>query len=346
MSLFDSTARYWHTLRFLKLGQFYWRVWFRLYRPRLVISVGNDVPLHLPQGTWQVPAARLPCLLGPWQFRFLNHSHTLPAQGGWNDTALYCRCAGLLGADPFEPGDALYTAISQTVAIVGQDIALEIFAVAEAPHVVQRAQWLHDQAQGAIKKSREVAKHASALKQSVRTAFAQDGKPWERGYAVAQQLRALLNLTPDMPMQCDEAVTQALFGAPAAVVSSIKDLELNSGARWVISQGSEGLGIAMPSKSGPLSQTQSQFQLAASFADFVFSGDSEIYLSTAAATDRQKANRAFAAEFLAPIQGIQEKWSSKKTPHTNVEAIADAFGVSPYFIRYQVQNQADELLTL
>ena len=260
------------------------------------------------------------------------------------DEALYCRCAGLLGADPFELGDTLYTAITQTVAIVGQDIALEIFAVAEAPHVVQRAQWLHDQAQGAIKKSREVAKHASALKQSVRTACAQDGKPWVRGYAVAQQLRALLNLTPDMPMQHDEAVTQALFGAPAAVVSSIKDLELNSGARGVISQGSEGLGIAMPGKSGPLSQ--SQFQLAASFADFVFSGDSEIYLSTAAATDRQKANRAFAAEFLAPIQGIQEKWSSKKTPHTNVESIADAFGVSPYHIRYQVQNQADELLTL
>lgn len=258
------------------------------------------------------------------------------------DEALYCRCAGLLGADPFEPGEALYTAIKQTVDIVGQEIALEMFATAETAQVVQRAQWLRGQAHSAIQKSREVAAHASALKQSVRAPSAQQGKPWERGYAVAQQLRALLRLTPDMPMQRDEAVTQALFGAPATVVSSIKNLELNSGARGVISQGSEGLGIAMHSKSG--SSSSSQFQLAASFADFVFSGDSELYLSTAAATDRQKTNRAFAAEFLAPIQGIQEKWSAQKTPQTNVDEIAAAFGVSSYLIRYQVQNQANELL--
>lgn len=260
------------------------------------------------------------------------------------DEALYCRCAGLLGADPFEPGDALYAAITQTVAILGQEIALEMFATAEAQHVVQRAQWLHAQAQGTIQKSRTVAEHACALKRSLRTASTHVAKPWERGYAVARQLRALLNLEPDMPMQRDEAVTQALFGAPASVVVSIQNLELNSGVRGVISQGPEGLGIAMSSKSGPLSQ--SQFQLAASFADFVFSGDSEIYLSTAAATDRQKANRAFAAEFLAPIQGIREKWFSQKTRHSNIDEIAGAFGVSSYLIRYQVQNQADDLFAV
>lgn len=86
MSYFFKAARYWYTLRHLKLGQFYWRVWFRLYRPGLAARVEN-LPLHLPLGDWQVPALRPPSLVGQWQFRFLNHTHTLPVQGGWNDTS-------------------------------------------------------------------------------------------------------------------------------------------------------------------------------------------------------------------------------------------------------------------
>jgi uncharacterized heparinase superfamily protein len=81
-----KAARYWHTLRHLKPGQFYWRIWFRLYRPRLAAR-GKNWSLRLPQGAWQVPAGRPTCMLGPQQFRFLNHTHTLPAQGGWNDAS-------------------------------------------------------------------------------------------------------------------------------------------------------------------------------------------------------------------------------------------------------------------
>ncbi len=84
MSYWLTAARYWHTVRHLKPVQFYGRIWFRLYRPHLVAPDG-DLPLRLSQGTWQAPAARMPCMLGPLQFRFLNHTHALASQGGWND---------------------------------------------------------------------------------------------------------------------------------------------------------------------------------------------------------------------------------------------------------------------
>ncbi len=255
------------------------------------------------------------------------------------DEAIYCRCAGLLGADPFEPGDELCTAITRTIAVLGQDVAMEMFATAEVANVVSRAQWLQDQTHSVIRKSREVAAHAGELKRRLQAAKSQSGKPWERGYAVAQQLRGLLDMAPDRSMPTVDAVTRALFDAPATVVSSIKHLEANSGARGVASESREGLGIAMQSSRMP------QFQLAATFADFLFSGEGRLFLSTGASTDRQKTNRAFAAEFLAPIEGIKDSWSAKKMPYKNFDDIADRFGVSSYIVRYQVQNQAEYLLS-
>jgi uncharacterized heparinase superfamily protein len=87
MSLISIALRYWYTLRHLKPVQFYGRLWFRLYRPR-VNSTVHASPRRLARGKWQPPAARATSMLGPCQFRFLNRKHSLPAQGGWNDAKL------------------------------------------------------------------------------------------------------------------------------------------------------------------------------------------------------------------------------------------------------------------
>jgi len=80
-------GRYWDTLRHLKPVQFYGRIWFMLYRPR-VNALATTEALRVPNGEWRRPAARGVSMLGPAQFRFLNQTHTMPAQGGWNDAAL------------------------------------------------------------------------------------------------------------------------------------------------------------------------------------------------------------------------------------------------------------------
>ncbi len=80
-------GRYWHTLKHLRPVQFYGRVWFRLYRPRIK-APATALPLRVPKGDWRRPTARAASMLGPTQFRFLNQTQTLPAQEGWNDCAL------------------------------------------------------------------------------------------------------------------------------------------------------------------------------------------------------------------------------------------------------------------
>ncbi len=85
--MFDKLAFYWRTLRHLKPVQFYSRVWFRLYRPR-VAALLNNVQVRLPSGLLKTFTVRTPSMLGPTAFRFLNRTHLLSSHGGWNNVEL------------------------------------------------------------------------------------------------------------------------------------------------------------------------------------------------------------------------------------------------------------------
>jgi uncharacterized heparinase superfamily protein len=87
LNIFRKFFLYWETLRRLKPVQFYWRGWFKLYRPR-INALANAQSLRVPGGEWRRPAARGASMLGPTQFRFLNQTYSMSTQDGWNDVAL------------------------------------------------------------------------------------------------------------------------------------------------------------------------------------------------------------------------------------------------------------------
>lgn len=123
------------------------------------------------------------------------------------------------------------------------------------------------------------------------------------------------------------------------MISSIRNTETNCGARGIASKNGDGLALAVTKQNS----RDPRFQPVATFADFLFSETGELFLSTGASTDRQKRDRAFAAGFLAPIEGIKGKWSKSRSPEVNQEEIARDLAVSPYIVRYQVLNQAGYL---
>lgn len=79
-----SATRYWHTLRHLKPVQWYGRLWFKLWRPRLD-ALQSAPARRAPAVDWKQPASRRSSMLSPDRFRFLNQERSLPATGGWND---------------------------------------------------------------------------------------------------------------------------------------------------------------------------------------------------------------------------------------------------------------------
>lgn len=84
--MISRIARYWHTLRYLRPVQFYGRIWFRWFRPR--IDLRSAPPRRiLSARTWVLPARRLPSLISAEQFCFLNETRDLSVHG-WDDAAL------------------------------------------------------------------------------------------------------------------------------------------------------------------------------------------------------------------------------------------------------------------
>jgi len=69
-----------------------------------------------------------------------------------------------------------------------------------------------------------------------------------------------------------------------------------------------------------------------------------LFLVTAAHTDRQRAERAFAAELLAPAAGVADRLAARGASDVeDVDEVARSYGVSAMVIEHQIENQLVEL---
>ena len=77
----ETLSRYWHTVRWLRPGQVYGRLWFRLHRPRPDLK---PAPALRPgRGTW-TGCARTASMTGPDTFRFLNVERRIAVESDWS----------------------------------------------------------------------------------------------------------------------------------------------------------------------------------------------------------------------------------------------------------------------
>jgi uncharacterized heparinase superfamily protein len=77
---------YFLTLRYLKPEQIFWRVWYKVYRPRPDLRPAPGV--RETSVIWAAPARRAASMTGPDRFRFLNHEAKIDRPGAWDDPAL------------------------------------------------------------------------------------------------------------------------------------------------------------------------------------------------------------------------------------------------------------------
>ncbi|MCG5548919.1 heparinase II/III family protein [Halorhodospira halochloris] len=74
---------YFHTIRHLRPGQIGWRLWYRLYRPRIPSQPAP--PVRDARGPWIPPLPREQSLLDPQTACFLNQRAPIDDPGIWND---------------------------------------------------------------------------------------------------------------------------------------------------------------------------------------------------------------------------------------------------------------------
>jgi Zn-dependent peptidase ImmA (M78 family) len=96
----------------------------------------------------------------------------------------------------------------------------------------------------------------------------------------------------------------------------------------------EAPGFAINSRS----ERRKKFALCRGLFEYLTTTNGEPMLVTKEHTDRQKRNRAFAAEFLAPSDLLKRDISESYVDEDMVESLAQKYGVSPMLIAHQIEN--------
>ena len=156
--------------------------------------------------------------------------------------------------------------------------------------------------------------------------------PYDFGYSVAKDFRIKAGIGGTEPIASLEDAAAKIAGRPFRLEdrNHLPGNDLRAIVGW--SPADEAV-IAGPQKS----IKSSRFLLARGIFHALFSCAESHRLVTTAFTWDQQASRAFAAEFLAPRQGLLARIGSGEDPSLT-ENLAREYRVSPRLINHQLEN--------
>lgn len=238
---------------------------------------------------------------------------------------LFCRTAGALGVSPYDLNDVRAAQIRDLITLIPDEDARLDFSSAVLADALEEGQlWTRrelDQFRG-----RNALPVLSRLRAECHSNLNPTVRPHRQGYGIAADVRALLKLAGDEPVGGVNGLSKLLgaddrFGLSVEAPGSLRAFQSIDG----------DVPVIIVEDEGPRS---SAFVLARAIGDFIAFGDrascvADLY------TDRQAVGRAFAAEFMAPRDGVVHLIEVEDKP---VTVVADHFGVSPSVVHRQYEN--------
>ena len=97
-----------------------------------------------------------------------------------------------------------------------------------------------------------------------------------------------------------------------------------------------GLGVDMKARDGK--DASNNFLFCRCVAEFLLDGSDAQHIVSRSKNARQKLNRAFAAEFLAPAELLRASVSTPSVSLEEIEQLGVDFGVSVMVIAHQLEN--------
>ena len=160
------------------------------------------------------------------------------------------------------------------------------------------------------------------------------GRPWEVGYELATRLRrgAAIGNQP-LP---DETSLARLLGVSALPVTVVDGR--SGGSHWL-----DGVAEETGERRGGLAvvargEVSKRFAFCRGLLDILLGEGPVSALVTAARTERQKRNRAFAAELLAPAGWLRDRNWGRVVEDEAIEEAAEELGVYSEVVRRQLVN--------
>ncbi|MEY9838401.1 ImmA/IrrE family metallo-endopeptidase [Streptacidiphilus sp. EB103A] len=255
------------------------------------------------------------------------HKEWQEVSGTDSDEAEYCRTAARLGLDPYSTAHEFEEEILSAAELV-PDSLFGDFVDAVAPAKLRAAQkWIAK----ASAKAEAMRTPSNSALEAIHSAL--DGskieyssRPWETGWSQAKIARQAAQVPSGERFAINEYVTVGSLASPELQVQAL------------------GIGrdqaVSLVLGSHHANSRSSKFLLGRALWHSAATSDTA-FLVTNAYTEKQKIERAFAAELLAPAAGIaqlleHDAWS---TSLEEVERIADHFDVSAILVQHQIDNQ-------
>ncbi len=244
------------------------------------------------------------------------------------DEREYCIAAAKLGLDPFAEADEHEAAIIEAAQRLPHEVLSNFFHAVDPRQILHAVDWITD----ATSEASLLAGDPSDEIRLVRTALASipaidTATPRQRGFRQARVARQALGLGDEGRLDVEQyvptgsraggdprlqavGVAPANFARPAIVLDRVAGA---SSTRFI-------QGRALWHR---------------------LTKDESTFLITTSYTDLQKVERAFAAELLAPAEGIKIKLAvpPSEAVQEDLGSVAKHFGVSPILIEHQIENQ-------
>jgi uncharacterized protein (DUF433 family) len=253
----------------------------------------------------------------------------------------FCEAAGALGVDPYACDEDVAEFIEEASHLFQNDALGEFLAGMKGEPRKTNSDSDSDEGWQAFAWLRNAERNLDgwaelpgiqACRQEIR--FEPIGRPWTVGYASARKARKTLNASDSEPLDNLDGLA-TLFGN-----RGFNTAEPSRSALRGVSRIRKDVPCAIVS--GHNNPATELFATSRTIGDAIHFGNQfRSPVTDQIGTYRQQLGRAFAAEFLAPVQAVLEMHGEGK----EIEEIASHFGVSDMVIHHQIQNQAEALPT-
>lgn len=250
----------------------------------------------------------------------------------------FCEAAGRLGLDPYDVDETTADRIIHLSAKLPPNIIDELYSVADVSQLLFQGQEVEVFLRNARNRDVSLPALKDLRKKTTRLSreILRKGLPWDQGYVFADQLRKLLGKGMSEPIPSLEALG-AFFSLDVepwthAIASANGMSGFVNAAVAPTRDDSPFFAVT------PRSETSKVFMTCRALFDYLTTPDSSAALVTEASSERQKRNRAFAAEFLAPAEALRSRIKTEFVTEQDMQELAAEFHTSDMVIRHQIQN--------
>ncbi|MGF1647430.1 MAG: ImmA/IrrE family metallo-endopeptidase [Kineosporiaceae bacterium] len=240
----------------------------------------------------------------------------------------FALAAARLGIDPYDVSEPVAQALVSASQELTPDLLDDVLTAAEPSGLRDLVTWVTGTVPGPGSTTAAAVGDLDRWRAGVTSSIrrAPGPAPWARGFAAAQSVRPDLEPHPSSPVGLDDVVETLPRPFPHRSIDAVGN-EADV-VRLVVPEGRSGRGL--------------RFSQARALYRALTTGRDRPFALTSARTGVQQAERAFAAELLAPITGIRDRVPGPLTAVTDddVDRLADAFEVSALVIRHQIDNHA------